>query len=135
MEKRASLVRASPAGIGQVANAVATSAVSKLVAATRPTATSFIRHLVLNTNTDAYAAACLALASAPKIHGKDVQCPVFIIGGEEDYLAAPQAVKAWSEEIPSGKGGHLVLKDVGHWGAIESPVQVAQALRQALGPE
>lgn len=134
MRDRASIATSGPLAMTQIANTVSAGAVSKLVAATNLTAVSFIRHLVMTTKPDAYAAACLALADSPELAGKDVACEVAIIAGEEDYLAGPDAVKKWAAEIPDEKGTCTVLKDVGHWGAIENPVAVADALLQYLRP-
>jgi 3-oxoadipate enol-lactonase len=134
MKARAGVATSGPLATTQIANTVSAGAVSKHTAATNPTAVSFIRHLVMTTNPDAYAAACLALADSPELSGKDIPCELAIIAGEEDYLAGPDAVKKWAADIPNGKGTCTVLKDVGHWGAIENPVAVADALLQYLRP-
>lgn len=134
MRDRASIATSGPLAMTQIANTVSAGAVSKLVAATNPTAVAFIRHLVMSTKPDAYAAACLALADSPELAGKDIQGEFAIIAGEEDYLAGPEVVKKWAAEIPDGKGSCTILKDVGHWGAIENPVAVADALMQYLRP-
>lgn len=134
MEKRAQLASSSIYGLSQVANTVSAGAVSKHTAATNPSAQAFIRHLVLSTNPDAYAAACRALANAPKINGSSIATPVSIVGGKEDYLAGPDLVHAWANEIPAGQGSAVVLDNVGHWGAIEAPQEVGKAISQALAP-
>lgn len=134
MRDRATLATSGPLAMTQIANTVSAGAVSKHTAANNPTATAFIRTLVMTTKPDAYAAACLALADSPELNGADIPCEVAIIAGEEDYLAGPDAVKKWAAEIPDGKGTCTVLKDVGHWGAIENPAVVADALLQYLRP-
>lgn len=134
MRDRASVATSGPLAMTQIANTVSAGAVSKHSGATNSTAVAFIRHLVMTTKPDAYAAACLALADSPELSGADVPCEVAIIAGEEDYLAGPEVVKKWAAEIPNGKGTCTVLKDVGHWGAIENPVAVADALLQYLRP-
>jgi pimeloyl-ACP methyl ester carboxylesterase len=134
MRDRAGVATSGPLAMTQIANTVSAGAVSKHTAATNPTAVAFIRHLVMSTDRDAYAAACNALADSPLLDGKDIPCEVAIIAGEEDYLAGPDAVKKWAAEIPDGKGVCTVLKNVGHWGAIEEPVAVADALLQYLRP-
>lgn len=134
MRDRANVATSGPLAMTQIANTVSAGAVSKHTAATNPTAVAFIRHLVMTSKPGAYAAACLALADSPELDGKDIPCEVAIIAGEEDYLAGPDAVKKWAAEIPDGKGSCTVLKDVGHWGAIENPVAVANALMQYLRP-
>lgn len=132
MEKRAQLASTAVYGMSQIANTVSAGAVSKYTAATNPSAQAFIRHLVLTSNPEGYAATCRALANAPKIDGKAAPCPVSIIGGKEDYLAEAEAVNSWASEIPDGKGSAIVLEDVGHWGAIEAPQEVGKALNNAL---
>lgn len=118
-------------GLGGIANTVASSAVSKISAASNTTATALIRRLVASTKPAAYAVACRALASAPVVHGRLGGVPVHFIGGEEDYLAPPQAVMLWAEEVG---GTHTILSNVGHWGAIESPHLVGKDVVQALAP-
>ena len=134
MKKRASLALSGHSGMSQIANTVSSSAVSKATAANSPVATSLIRHLILTTNPEAYAAACLALAGAPKIDGQNLPCELGIIGGNEDYLAGKEAVEKWAAEISEGRGRAIVLEDVGHWGAIESPDKVGAALKTFLAP-
>lgn len=133
MKKRAEAASTTK-GLSSIANTVASTAVAKVVAASDHTCTAFIRHLVASTNPDAYAWACRALSAAPSVDASKTPCEVHIIGGEEDYLAGPDAVRAWAEEIPGGKGTYTVLKNVGHWGAVEAPLQVAKAIAQTMSP-
>jgi pimeloyl-ACP methyl ester carboxylesterase len=132
MQKRATTVTSGFDGQAQVANAVASSAVSKKCAAENPGAVAFIRHLVLNTKPQAYAKACIAITTSPKIEGKNMKCDFAIIGGQEDYLSGPEVVKAWAGEIPRGRGEAIVIKDVGHWGAVEAPHEIGAALKKAI---
>ena len=118
-------------GLGGIANTVASSAVSKICAASDPKATALIRLLVASTKPAAYAAACRAIASAPFVHGEFRGVPMHFIGGEEDYLAPPQTVTAWAEEVGES---HTILSNVGHWGAIESPHLVGKEMAQTLAP-
>ena len=131
MRKRAALA-ATTAGLSEVANTVAFNAISKLCQRENPLAQAFIRHLVATTNPKAYAAACLALATAPQVDATTLKVPLVIIGGEEDYLSSPESVKAWSNEVPNERGSWSVLKDVGHWGAIENPKAAGEALARAV---
>jgi len=133
MRKRAEAA-STTAGLSDIASVVASTAVAKVCAASDFSAQAFIRHLVATTKPEAYAAACLALASIPAVNGANfpAEVPVHIIGGEEDYLAGPAAVTSWAEELPNGSA--VVLQNVGHWGAIEAPLKVGKALAQALAP-
>jgi hypothetical protein len=80
-------------GLSGIANTVAATAVAKVVAASDFAACAFIRDLVATTKPEAYAAACLALAAAPAIDGSKLPVPLHIIGGAEDYLGSPDAVR------------------------------------------
>lgn len=119
-------------GLAGVANAVASAGVAK-AARSDKTVSSFIRELVATTSPEGYAAACRALASAPKVDATKTPVPVFLIGGEEDYLASPSAVEAWASSAKDGR--FAILNGVGHWGAIERPLAVAAAVEQALAPK
>ena len=118
-------------GLGDIANTVATSAVSRVCAATNLVATAMIRLLIASTEPEAYAASCRALASSPHLQGSLTGIDVHIIGGEEDYLATPQMVATWAEEVG---GTHEILSNVGHWGAIEAPIQVGKAIARFMAP-
>jgi carboxy-cis,cis-muconate cyclase len=133
MRKRA-VAASTTAGLSGIAALVAATAVSKTCAATDYSAMAFIRHLVATTQPAAYAAACGALAGCPAIDGGNMSAsvPVHIIGGDEDYLAGPEAVGAWAGEI--ARGSHVVLDNVGHWGAIEVPVRVGAEIARVLAP-
>lgn len=121
-------------GLAGIANVVAATAVAKLTAAGDLTTCAFIRHLVATTNPAAYAAACIALSEIPAVSAANLQVPLHIIGGEEDYLAGPAAVAAWAAEVPNEQGTCVVLKNVGHWGAVEAPLKVGKSVAQALAP-
>ncbi|KAL1409425.1 hypothetical protein Q8F55_003408 [Vanrija albida] len=129
---RARAVAASTVeGLSSIANTVCTAAVSA-VSRQDLAVRTLIRHCVATTTPGGYAAACLALASAPHVDATKTGVPLHIIGGEEDYLAGPAAVAAWAAEAG---GTSTVLRDVGHWGAIEAPEAVGRELAQALAPE
>lgn len=133
MRKRAKAA-STREGLVDLANTVAVSGVSKYIAASDPSATAFIRHLVSSTNLQGYAAACGSLATIPSINGADLPGSLLIIGGEEDYSTAPKAIREWAAEVPNGRGKCVLLKNVGHWGAIEAPFKVGKALARAPPP-
>lgn len=124
----------TPKGLSGIANTVASTAVAKVVAGSDFAACAFIRDLVATTKPEAYAAACLALSNAPVIEGSKLPVPLHIIGGAEDYLAGPDAVRKWASEIPNGNGTAVVLENVGHWGAIEAPARVGRCIAMAVAP-
>lgn len=131
MRARASAASSSE-GLAGIANSVASAGVAS-ASRSNSAVTSFIRDLVSTTTPEGYAAACSALASAPSVDAARTPVPVFLIGGAEDYLAGPAQVSAWAKEAKQGKS--VVLPRVGHWGAIEAPHAVANAIGQALAPE
>ncbi|CAK9781637.1 alpha/beta-hydrolase [Cutaneotrichosporon oleaginosum] len=121
-------------GLKEIADAVAATAVAKAVAASDPSACALIRDLVASTDKSGYAAACLALSTAPVIDGSKLPVPLHLIAGAEDYLVKPEAARAWAGEVPNGKGSAIVLENVGHWGAIEAPARVGRCIAMALAP-
>ena len=118
-------------GLGGIANTVISSAVSKSCIASDRITTALIRLLIASTKPAAYAAACRAIASAPVIEAK-INVPHHFIGGEEDYLAPPESIAAWTQEMG---GTHVILKQVGHWAALESPRLVGKEIAQILSPK
>lgn len=131
MRARASAASSSE-GLAGIANAVASAGVAS-ASRSNSSVTSFIRDLVSTTSPEGYAAACNALATAPSVDAAKTPVPVYLIGGAEDYLAGPAQVEAWAKEAKQGRG--VVLPRVGHWGGIEAPHAVANAVQQALAPE
>ena len=118
-------------GMGELANTVASFAVSKMCSTSAPSATALIRHLVASTNPTAYAAACRAIASAPSTEGHLGKVPCSFVGGAEDYLAPPDAVAAWADETGSS---YTIVANVGHWGPLEAPDSIGRELGLALNP-
>ncbi|KAJ9120324.1 hypothetical protein QFC24_005278 [Naganishia onofrii] len=114
----------------QISSAVSSTAISLTSHAAQPLAAGFIKHLVLTTRAEAYAQACRNLSSHPgwaaDVGG--IQCEVFILGGEEDYMVSSAEVMERAGQVPEGRGKGVVMRDVGHWGALEVPERVAREL-------
>jgi pimeloyl-ACP methyl ester carboxylesterase len=119
-------------GKSSVAQTVSTSGVSESTRRNNPTAVAFIRHLVIHTPPDAYAAACEALAgSGSGWEPSKIICPVHILGGDADYMAGPSVIEGWAKDLKQGTSS--VMPGIGHWGGIEAPHQVAEALAAFVG--
>ncbi len=126
MRDRAAAVQTIEGKSG-VAQTVSTAGVSEATRQNNPTAVAFIRHLVMHTQPEAYSAACEALAgSGSGWEPSKITCPVHILCGEADYMAGPPVVEGWAKELKQGTSS--VMPGIGHWGGIEAPHQVAEAL-------
>lgn len=131
MRGRADAAHAGLTSLSNVANGVSSVGVAKSQRDNH-TLLAFIRYQIASTKPEAYASACLALANAPPIDGATLPVPVHIIGGAEDYVAAPADLEAWAASVPSSKGQVTILDNVGHWGAVEAPARVGEAMAAAL---
>lgn len=131
MSSRATEVNTS-GGLSRIANTVAATGVSRASRA-NPIVRTMVRHLVSHTTKQGYALACSALANAdpwqPDKLG-DLDVDVLLLAGEEDYLVKPDAVATLAKA--GSRFECQVLPAVGHWGALEAPEQVGQALASFL---
>jgi pimeloyl-ACP methyl ester carboxylesterase len=63
----------------------------------------------------------------------DVACPVTVACGGEEPHFGPQAIGAMAARLP--RGATEVIADLGHFGPMERPAEVAASIRRALdGP-
>ncbi|KAJ9092540.1 hypothetical protein QFC21_006771 [Naganishia friedmannii] len=120
----------SPEGHLQISSAVSSTAISRTSHVQQPLAAAFIKHLVLTTRAEAYAQACKNLSSHPgwAADVAQIQCEVFILGGEEDYMVPGPEIMKRAEQVPDGRGRGVIMQNVGHWGGLEVPERVAQEL-------
>ncbi|GHJ90072.1 hypothetical protein NliqN6_6474 [Naganishia liquefaciens] len=120
----------TPQGHLDISSVVSTTGISPSTHAANPFAAPFIKHLILTTNPSAYAQACSNLASHPGWDAdvESVQCEVFILSGSEDYMVSVAEVEKRAAQVPGGKGKFSIMQDVGHWGGLEVPEKVAEAL-------
>lgn len=90
--------------------------------------------MVISTAPESYAAACKALAEAPHIHLEGLNgVRLWVIGGKEDYLATEESLRSWIDEMGEDSANKCVILDrVGHWGTVEAPKRVAEALVEFL---
>lgn len=130
--QRVALAKKGTEGMATIAEAIATSAVSVYTGSSNPAAVQRIRKMVLNTGARGYAAAAIALQQSKTLDVSTVTCDTVLIGGQEDYLASSDLVRAWAAELPPESTGVHILEDVGHWAAVEAPARVGKLLRTAL---
>ncbi|KAJ9094351.1 hypothetical protein QFC20_006919 [Naganishia adeliensis] len=121
-----------PTGHLAISSTVSSTGISPLTHRSNPLCAPFIKHLILTTKPQAYAQACRNLASHP---GWDadvsrIQCPVFILAGSEDYMVSTSEVEKRAAQVPKGKGSFEVMQGIGHWGGLEVPEKVAEALKR-----
>lgn len=129
---RVALAKTGAKGMATIAEGVASSAVSVHTASYNPVGVQSIRSMVLNTGGQAYAAAALALQQSGHLDVSHSKCKTVLIGGQEDYLASQEMMKAWAAELPCATTDVHILKDVGHWAAVEAPGRLGKLLRTIL---
>ena len=66
--------------------------------------------------------------SRPGLAG--IRCPMMILGGRQDPLAAPGLLKEMAAAIPGAR--LVVIEDCGHLAPLERPEAVTRALREWL---
>lgn len=127
MQDREVLARS---GLTSIANLVISSALSPQTRSNSPLACALIRSLILGTPPQGYARACGALAGAKNPVWSKITAQVVIVGGETDYLSTPQVIEEFVELIGADKCRSVILPEVGHWIAVESPVKVGELLTE-----
>lgn len=56
--------------------------------------------------------------------------PIYLVTGEEDNVASPEALKLMQQNIPNSE--HLIIADAGHMLPLEQPKALAQYLQAVL---
>jgi 3-oxoadipate enol-lactonase len=126
--ERADLVEAE--GLDPLVDAWLEGAVSPQSHANASGMVGLLRELFLRNEPAAYAKACRALATAPKVRRDEIGQPTLIVTGAHDRstpLAMAEELKA---SIPVSRV--KVLPDVGHWSPLESPGTVASTILEFL---
>lgn len=131
MRGRAKTAHEGLAAFSAVANGVSSVGVAK-AQKDNHTLVAFIRYQIASTKPEGYASAALALAEAPTVDGATLPVPLHIIGGAEDYVAAPADLEAWAASVPDGRGQVTIMDNVGHWGAVEAPMRVGAEMSKSL---
>jgi 3-oxoadipate enol-lactonase len=126
--ERAALVEAD--GLDPLVDAWLAGAVSPQSHATQAGMVGLLRELFLRNEPAAYAKACQALATAPRIRRDEIGQPTLIVTGAHDRstpLAMAEELKA---SIPVSRV--KVLPDVGHWSPLEAPGPIAASILEFL---
>ncbi|KAF9514285.1 hypothetical protein BS47DRAFT_1343227 [Hydnum rufescens UP504] len=111
-----------------VAGSISASSISRRSLQTDYAAQSFIHRMVLTTSAKGFSAGSEALLQATPFDASKITCKTVIVGGTEDVFTPPDLVRSWANEIGDGKGRDVILRDVGHWGAVEAPREVGELL-------
>ncbi|KAK4704627.1 hypothetical protein P7C70_g1585, partial [Phenoliferia sp. Uapishka_3] len=131
MLARAVTVRTS--GLSSLASTIANSATSAHTKSTSPLSLALIRALVLPTPIEGYARACEALAAAKNPEWSNIKAEVLVVGGEEDYMCTREVVSFLVENIEKARS--VEMKNVGHWHAVEQPVELARIMDEFFALE
>ncbi|GAA5824963.1 hypothetical protein JCM11251_006043 [Rhodosporidiobolus azoricus] len=126
MLKRASTVQSS--GLSSVVSQVVSAALSDHTKAHSPLSAAMVRSLVLAASPAGYAAACHALASALEPDYAAIQAETLIIAGEYDYLSNKETSEHFETSIRGAK--RVEMKNVGHWHAVEQPLELRRILEE-----
>ena len=87
---------------------------------------------ILNTPVDGFCGACAAISKVDTLDRlKEIQCPVFIIVGEEDHGTPPEMARAIHENLPGSE--LLIIKSAAHLSNVEQPQVFNEALTGFLG--
>jgi 3-oxoadipate enol-lactonase len=98
---------------------------------TRKAVMARIGEQILTTPVDGFAGACAAIAKVDTLDRlKEIQCPVFIIVGEEDHGTPPAMARAIHENLPGSEW--LVIPSAAHLSNVEQPLIFNQALMTFL---
>ncbi|KAM0755642.1 alpha/beta-hydrolase [Meredithblackwellia eburnea MCA 4105] len=124
MQGRAATVRSS--GLSAIASQIANTATSSYTKKNSPLSLAIIRALVLPTPAEGYARACEALAGAKDPDWTKIEVKTLVVGGEEDYMCSPELVKFLTDNVKNASS--VEMKDVGHWHAVEQPVELAKVI-------
>ena len=121
------------AGMQEIAQALVLGATSADSRERSPAAAAFVRESLMRQDPDGYARSCEALANAQAAAVERIRVPVLLVGGEEDGVAPPPAVRQLAERLSGAPGLRtVVLPRCGHWTPIERPQECARELREFL---
>ncbi|GAA5906159.1 hypothetical protein JCM6882_006062 [Rhodosporidiobolus microsporus] len=130
MLKRASTVQSS--GLSSVVDGVVSAALSDHTKQSSPLSAALVRSLVLAASPAGYAAACHALAAAQDPDYAAITAPTLIVAGEHDYMSNSETAAFFEERIEGAK--RVEMKNVGHWHAVEQPLELRRILEKWFSP-
>jgi 3-oxoadipate enol-lactonase len=107
------------AALQQIADQAVAGTTAAATRSARPIAAAFVRESVMRQSPAGYAAMCDILAAEPPFSLEQVACPVLLVGGDEDPIAPPAALRALAARLrrPSVR----ILRECGHWPPVERP--------------
>ncbi|MEQ1775683.1 MAG: 3-oxoadipate enol-lactonase [Burkholderiales bacterium] len=87
---------------------------------------------ILNTPVDGFSGACVAISKVNTLDRlKEIQCPVFIIVGEEDHGTPPEMARAIHENLPGSE--LLIIESAAHLSNVEQAEVFTRAAMAFLG--
>ena len=88
-----------------------------------------LEHMALSTGVEKYINEQKTIMSRPDSTGllKNIQCPVLVMGGQQDALSTPEALDQMTAQIPTAV--HAVVANSGHLPPLENPAAVTAAWR------
>ena len=99
---------------------------------TRNDSIARITDQILTTPVDGFCGACIAISKVNTLDRlKEIQCPVFIIVGEEDHGTPPEMARAIHENLPGSE--LLVIKSAAHLSNVEQAEVFTRAVTSFLG--
>ena len=118
------------AGMQAVADQLLATAVSSHTKVNHPSAYACVRESLMRQTPKAYAAHCLALASAQAAAVEQIQAQTLLVTGDEDLVATPDSVRAMARRMQHARC--VVLNRCGHWTPIEKPHECVRETRDFL---
>ena len=89
---------------------------------------------ILNTPVDGFCGACAAISKVDTLDRlKEIQCPVFIIVGEEDHGTPPEMAKQIQANLRGSE--LLIIKSAAHLSNVEQPEIFTKAMMDFLGQQ
>jgi 3-oxoadipate enol-lactonase len=120
LRARADAARAGGAiAMQQVADQVLARTTAAETRSRRPAASAFIRESIMRQPAAGYAAMCDILAGEAAVSLDRVACPVLLVGGDEDPVAPPAALRAMAAML--NRPTVRILDNCGHWPTVERP--------------
>jgi 3-oxoadipate enol-lactonase len=120
LRARADAARAGgTAGMADIADQVVNHTTAVETRSIRPVATAYIRESIMRQPAAGYAAMCDILAGTGTVCVDQVGCPVMLVGGDEDPVAPPDALREIGALLAQPRLRRL--RNCGHWPTVERP--------------
>lgn len=125
---RADLAR--DAGMGSVADQVATAGLAAGSADSNAAAFAFVRESHMRQDAAGFAKNCEALAGASRADPVALKMPVLVVTGEQDAVAPPSVAYQLADAAPNGRA--VVLPGCGHWAPVEKPAECRRLISESV---